>query len=193
MIKTVKPRTINFKDYPEFKPNLTPRQIFLLGSFGGTYWRPIYSQVTKKNHKEHHKNLPSSWWKDIPDHHLTTPFNKYDISINKYKKKVGTTLEFWEEKKWIRKQNPYGWMEWYCHFYNGVRTPDDKRQIDRWMGLASERGRFRKWLITKIINADSKYNDFNVSPAMRQTLQHWGYQLTKSDFDKEVKQRKAKK
>ena len=28
MIKTVKPRTINFKDYPEFKPNLTPRQIF---------------------------------------------------------------------------------------------------------------------------------------------------------------------
>ena len=70
-------------------------------------------------------------------------------------------------------------------FIMALEHPDDKRQIDRWMGLASERGRFRKWLITKIINADSKYNDFNVSPAMRQTLQHWGYQLTKSDFDKE--------
>ena len=37
-----------FKDFPDFKPNLTPRQIFTLGSFGGTYWRPIYSSITKK-------------------------------------------------------------------------------------------------------------------------------------------------
>ena len=28
-----------FKDYPEFKPNLSPREMFKLGSFGGTYWR----------------------------------------------------------------------------------------------------------------------------------------------------------
>ncbi len=28
-----------FKDYPEFKPNLTPKDIFKSGSFGGTYWR----------------------------------------------------------------------------------------------------------------------------------------------------------
>ena len=39
---------IVFKDYPDFQPNLTPREIFKLGSFGGTYWRPIYSAVTKK-------------------------------------------------------------------------------------------------------------------------------------------------
>lgn len=30
-----------FKDYPDFKPNLSPKQIFSLGTFGGTYWRPI--------------------------------------------------------------------------------------------------------------------------------------------------------
>ena len=34
---------IVFKDYPEFTPNLTPQEIFEMGSFGGTYWRPIYS------------------------------------------------------------------------------------------------------------------------------------------------------
>ena len=45
----VKPKIIRFKDYPKFTPNLTPRQIFLLGSFGGTYWRPIYSNITKIN------------------------------------------------------------------------------------------------------------------------------------------------
>ena len=30
-------RKISFADYPEFTPNLTPRQMFQMGSFGGTY------------------------------------------------------------------------------------------------------------------------------------------------------------
>ena len=38
---------IVFKEYPDFRPNLTPKEIFKLGSFGGTYWRPIFSSVTK--------------------------------------------------------------------------------------------------------------------------------------------------
>ena len=29
--KKVKEKTIRFKDYPEFRPNLTPRKILLLG------------------------------------------------------------------------------------------------------------------------------------------------------------------
>jgi hypothetical protein len=55
-----------FSDYPTFTPNLSPREIFKLGSFGGTYWRPIYSSVTKKNYKNVHKQYPSSWWTGIP-------------------------------------------------------------------------------------------------------------------------------
>jgi len=27
----------------------------------------------------------------------------------------------------------------------------------------------------------TKYNDFSVSPKIRQTLQHWGYRLTSKD------------
>ena len=38
------------RDYPEFQPNLTPREIFTRGSFGGGYWRPINSGVLKKNY-----------------------------------------------------------------------------------------------------------------------------------------------
>ena len=45
---SVKPKRvggkIHFEDHPEFRPNLSPRQIFKLGSFGGTYWRPIKSK-----------------------------------------------------------------------------------------------------------------------------------------------------
>lgn len=75
---------IVFKDYPEFRPNLTPREMFKLGSFGGTYYREIYSSITKKNYKNVHKKYPSSWWKGIPEDHLTKPWDEYDKSINKY-------------------------------------------------------------------------------------------------------------
>ena len=41
-----------FKDFPEFKPNVAPRQMFKLGVFGGTYWRNIHSQITNKNYSK---------------------------------------------------------------------------------------------------------------------------------------------
>ena len=60
---SMKPKKINgkidFPDHPEFKPNLTPREIFKLGSFGGTYWRPIKSTFYKKRLSNQHKKSSS--------------------------------------------------------------------------------------------------------------------------------------
>lgn len=162
-----------FKDYSDFKPNLSPREIFILGSFGGTYWRPIYSQVTKKEYKNEYKKFPKSWWKGIPEDWLIRDWNDYDRSINKYNVKVGTTLGFWEHKNWITKYDPYGWVQWYCNFFNGRRCPDDERQIKRWLNTAGPNSRFRIWLINQINNKKTTYDDYTVSPAIRQTLQHW--------------------
>ena len=175
-------KEIKFKDYPEFRPNLSPKQMFSLGSFGGTYWRPIYSSVTGKNYKNKHKKYPASWWKNIPDSWLTTPWDEYDKSINRYNVKVGTTLEFWESKDWITKYHPYGWVQWYCDFYDGKRSPDDEWQISRWVKTAGPNSRFRKALINLIKKKKAKYDDYTVSPKIRQTLQHWGYKLTKEDM-----------
>lgn len=175
----------------QFRPNLTPRQIFVLGSFGGTYWRPIYSNVTDKNHKNRHlkfkkiinnKGELENWWKDIPTNYLTNKWENYDININKYKVKVGQTLEEWEDSGWIRSQDPYGWIEWYCHFYGGRRSKDDERQIRRWLKITGFNGRFRKRLINIIKEKKTNYDDNSVSPAIRQTLQHWGYKLTEEDY-----------
>lgn len=180
-------RTIIFPDRPEFRPNLTPREIFQLGSFGGTYWRPIKSSVVNKNLKNLHKKYPNSWWEGIPDDHMTRDFETdYDKSINKYGVRAGTTLEFWEVKGWITEYNPYGWVHWYCDFFNGRRCPDDERQIKRWRAFASNKGRFRNSLIRLIQKHGKTWDDYSVSPVIRQGLQHWGYVLTKNDFDKRV-------
>ena len=92
-----------YKDYPDFKPNLSPRQIFKMGSFGGTYFRTIESSVTGKTHngKIAIREYPSSWFKDINiNTHVIS--QKYDKNINKYKVKCGSSLEDWESKDWIK-------------------------------------------------------------------------------------------
>ena len=49
-------------------------------------------------------------------------------------------------------------------------------------------------VVTQIMKkgGKSKWNDHSVSPAIRQTLQHWAYKLTKKDFNDELKERKIK-
>jgi len=179
-----KDNEIIFSDYPEFRPNLSPKEMFQLGSFGGTYWRPIYSSVTKKNYKNQHLKYPKNWWKGLPDNYLISKWDDYDKSINTYKEYVGTTLEYWESKDWIHKLHPYGWVQWYCDFYIGERSVDDERQINRWLNTAGPNSRFRIRLINMINKNDKKYDDVSISPKIRQTLQHWGYQLTKKDLNK---------
>lgn len=175
----VKGKVIVFEDYPEFRPNLTPKQIFQLGSFGGTYWRPIYSSVTGRNYKNQHKKFT---FLNIPDSKMTVPWNEYNKEINKYKVKVGQTLEQWEASGWITHHDPYGWVQWYCNFYNGRRCEDNEWQIKRWLGVAGPKGRFRKTLINKILKNKSAVNDYDISPSIRQTLQHWAYKLTPEDL-----------
>jgi len=186
--KMYKSGSLYFHDHPEFRPNLTPQQMFEFGSFGGTYWRPIYSSVNKKHYKNVHKKY-TDWWKNVPEENLSS--SHYDIKKNKYKVKVGTTLEFWESKKWIRSQNPYGWVHWYCDFFSGKRSDDDERQIARWRALAGQRGRFMRFLVSQIIKKNATWNDETISPKIRQVLQHWGYRLTKRDFNHELKRRKS--
>lgn len=176
---------IIFDDYPNFTPNLSPSEIFQLGSFGGTYWREIHSSITSAHYKNMHKKYPKNWFKNILDEDLTKDYNNYDKKINKYKVKVGTTLEYWESKNWITKHDPYGYVQWYFNFYSGRRIKDvDEYQIKRWENTAGKNSRFRIRLMNMIIENNTTFDDYNISPKIRQTLQHWGYQLTKNDFDK---------
>ena len=58
-----------------------------------------------------------------------------------------------------------------------------KRQIKRWINFAGPKGRWKIRLISNIIRNNSDFDDINISPVIRQGLQHWGYKLTKSDIE----------
>jgi hypothetical protein len=183
--KKISPKKITFKDYPNFTPNLTPKQVFQMGAFGGTYFRTIKSTVTDKTHqgKTMIKEYPKSWFQGLDiEKEVISP--DYDKKINKYKVKCGSSLQDWESSGWIDKQDPYGWFQWYCRFYQGRRTKDDERQIKRWESLTGSNGRFRRRLMNMIIQKNKKYNDYSVSPVIRQVLLHWGYELTSADLQK---------
>jgi hypothetical protein len=170
--------------HKQFKPNKSPKQVFKLGAFGGTYFRPIYSSVTDKKYtpSEAMRGLPKPLFQGLDMKTMVTS-SIYDKKVNKYKVKCGSTLEAWESSGWIIPQDPYGWFQWYTRYSMGRRTDDDERQIGRWLKLAGPKGRFRRTLMNKIIKNNTTYNDFTISPVIRQVLLHWGYQLTKKDLE----------
>jgi len=174
-----------FKDWPEFKPNLSPQQIFQMGSFGGTYFRTINSKVVNKKLTNQHKEfVKQGWFKDLDISKYVTN-STCNPSINKYKVRSGLSLEEWERSGWIKPVDPFGWFQWYCRFYCGRRCDDDKRQVDRWVKYAGEKsGRWRIRLINMCNKKGKKYDDYSVSPVIRQGLQHWGYQITAEDVSK---------
>ena len=65
-------------------------------------------------------------------------------------------------------------------YWLGRRLKDDKRQINRWKKTVS---RFRGKLVKMIKNSGSKYDNYSISPKIRQILLHRGYELTKKDFE----------
>ncbi|XP_051550794.1 uncharacterized protein zgc:113208 [Myxocyprinus asiaticus] len=180
-----------FKDHPEFKPNMTPKEVLQAGSFGGTYFRPIYSSITKQHYKDVWQELPKDWLDglDIPKQVASLTYRE---NVNTYKVKCGGSLEMWESSGWIVPQDPYGWFHWYCRFYQGRRTEGDARQISRWAKCAGVKGRWRNNLITKVVRSGCAYDNHSVSPVVRQTLQHWGYKLTLEDYKEGAKRVKLK-
>lgn len=172
-----------FPDHPNFKPNLSPKEVLQLGSFGGTYYRDIVSAVTQKkyNGKEVIEEFPSDWFQGLKvDVSVCSP--DYLKTANQYKVSCGASLGQWECSGWISHLDPYGWFQWYCRFFLGRRTTDDARQIDRWSKGQGPKGRWRSRLCNDIVKKSGKVDDVKVSPVIRQVLQHWAYKITAADL-----------
>jgi hypothetical protein len=104
-----------------------------MGSFGGTYFRPIRSKVVCQQLADQHLELPKEWLEGLKHTRMVTS-SVYRPEVNKYGVKCGASLDEWEGSGWISNIDPYGWFQWYCRFFQGRRSSDDARQIAR--GLA---------------------------------------------------------
>ena len=71
--------------------------------------------------------------------------------------------KFWENKGWINKIDPYGWIQWYFRYWLGRRSmiKDDKRKINRWKKIVRINS-FRGKLVKMITDACSKFNDYSI-------------------------------
>ena len=105
---------------------------------------------------------------DIDKKYYASDF--YDVSVNKYGVKCGTSLRFRENKGWIRPIDPYSWFQWYFRYWKGRRSEDDQKQISRWKKIVN---RFKGILIKMISKGKDNHK-------IRQILLHWGYELEKS-------------
>ena len=146
----------------EFRPNISPVDV-IKGSFGGTYFRDIYSCVTGKFYKNSWKEFIEL--KGIDRNCYCSDF--YDIKLNCCGVEVGASLRFLESKGWINEIDPKSWFQWYCRCWKGRRSNDDIRQIGRWKKIVSRFVGILKKLISK--GRDSL--------KIRQILLHWCYEL----------------
>ena len=78
----------------DFDANKTPIEEIKEGAFGSTYFKDIYSSVNEKWYKKSWKELDQL--KNIDQKFYFSDY--YDVSVNKYGVKCGTSLRFWENK-----------------------------------------------------------------------------------------------
>ena len=182
--------TLHFTGFPAFRPNLTPEEVLRGGAFGGSYFRCIASGVTGKVEVEAWRELPAAWRAGLSVARLLAS-PTYSPGVNKFGVRSGQDLRDWEGSGWIDRQDPLGWFQWFTRFYQGRRSHDDERQLGRWGALAGAKGRWKRNLIAKVVAAGRAHSDASVSPVVRQTLWHWGYQLTQQDCEAYAKSLKA--
>ena len=88
----------------------------------------------------------------------------YDVNVNKYDVKCGTSLRFWENNRWINSIGSYGWFQWYLLYCLDRRYLDDKGQINRWKRIVSI---FKGKLIKMIKDVQCRFDDYSISPKIR--------------------------
>ena len=113
--------------HPEFKPELTPKQMLAMGVFGGKYMTDC------------RKEFPASWFARAKLCH-----EKHDAELNFFGVNASQSLSIWREKGWIHPDDPRGWFQWYCRYYMGRRGEDDLRQIKRWKAITRHIAQLKK-------------------------------------------------
>jgi hypothetical protein len=144
----IAPRGRNFD--PEFKPELTPKEMLRLGVFAGKYLTDCRAE------------FPKNWFD-----RARLASGKRDPSLNFFGVDASQPLSVWRKKGWIHADDPRGWFQWYCRYYLGRRMPDeDRRQIKRWKAMRRH---------VKQVQRHCEPGELTCRKRQRQALLHWAY------------------
>ena len=135
---------------PDFKPQLTPKEMFELGVFGGCYF------------EEPPSAFPKHWF----THAKLSDDGKQHKELNYYGVLAGQSRSVWRAKGWIHTDDPCGWFEWYCKYYLGRRHEDDERQIRRWKAITRHVAQ---------ITHNCRSHDQHCRRRQRQAVLQWAY------------------
>jgi hypothetical protein len=139
---------------PEFKPELTPKEMLKLGVFAGKY-------MTDTG-----REFPKSWFGAAK-----LAKDKRDPKLNFFGVDASQPLSVWRQKGWLHPDDPRGWFQWYCRYYMGRRTPDeDRRQIKRWKAIRRH---------VKQVQRNCEPGELTCRKRQRQALLHWAYDSRK--------------
>jgi len=139
--------------HPEFKPELTPKQMLKLGVFGGKYMTDC------------RREFPADWFT-----RAKLCAERRDPELNCFGVNASQPLSEWIRKGWIWPEDPRGWFQWYCRYWLGRRGPDDERQIGRWKAIRRHAVQIRK---------NCAKWDLTCRRRQRQALLHWAYDSRK--------------
>jgi len=139
---------------PEFRPELTPKEMLALGVFCGKYMTDCRAE------------FPKDWFTRAK----LSPSGR-NCTLNYFGVDASSPLTEWRKKGWIHPDDPRGWFQWYCRYYMGRRIPEeDLRQIKRWKA-------FRRHAAQLRCNCDP--GDYSCRPRQRQALLQWAYDSRK--------------
>jgi len=138
---------------PEFKPDLTPKEMLEMGIFGGKYMTDCKNE------------FPKDWFTNAKLCH-----EYHNARLNFFGVNASTSLSYWIKKGWIYPEDPRGWFQWYCRYYMGRRCIDDDRQIKRWKAMKRHVSQIKKNCIPGFFECRKK---------QRQALLHWAYDSRK--------------
>ncbi|MBJ6723080.1 hypothetical protein [Geomesophilobacter sediminis] len=138
---------------PEFKPELTPKEMLKLGIFGGKYLTDCRDE------------FPEDWFTEAKLCH-----ERHVPELNFFGVNASKPLSYWIAKGWIYHEDPRGWFQWYCRYYLGRRCADDQRQIKRWKAMRRHIAQLKK---------NCPKGDLSCRRKQRQALLHWAYDSRK--------------
>lgn len=136
-----------------FKPELTPPKMLAMGVFGGKYMTDCRAE------------FPKSWFKKAK---LCHEF--HNPKLNFFGINASQSLKEWRRKGWIHPDDPRGWFQWYCRYYQGRRHDYDDHQIKRWLAIKRHLAQIKKFCPPLDLTCRKK---------QRQALLHWAYDSTK--------------